>query len=735
MSERLSPPVAKKVPQLRRHHGREFCDNYEWLRDADSPDTRAYLEAENAYTTQQLAPLEPLRDTLYEEFRARIKETDMSVPARSGSYWYFTRTYEGKSYGVHCRAPVAAQYRDAPMDPAGWEPPEITDEPLPDEQVLLDGNAEAEGHDFFSLGALAVSFSENLLAYSTDTVGDERYTLRFRSLDGSAAPAEEIPTIAPGVTFSRDDRFVFYVTVDDAWRPDTVWRHRVGTDPAQDVIVYHEPDDSFWVGCGLSRSEQYLQIVVGSKITSEVWMLDATAPEGEPWCVRPREHGVEYDVEHGRWAGTDHLVITHNATDPNFVVSRAAVEPVESLRDLDQMVAPRPGMRVEGVDCFMTVCVLSYRENALARVAIAPIVDDSGQPVTHPDTAPAGRLAPFTPIDYDEELYTSGLGANGEWVTPVLRLGYGSYISPSRVEDMTIATGERVLRREQEVLGGYDRTAYVQRRDVATAPDGVQVPISLVMSTATAARVDAGATAPLLLYGYGSYETSMDPYFSVGRLSLLDRGVIYAVAHVRGGGEMGRTWYDDGKMLHKRNTFTDFVACADHLLDQGITSRDALVAEGGSAGGLLMGAVANMAPDRFAGIIAQVPFVDPLTSILMPELPLTVIEWDEWGNPLDSAEVYDYMASYAPYENVRNQQYPAMYVITSLNDTRVLYVEPAKWVAKLRDTAPSTNDAAEGVILQCEMDAGHGGVSGRYDAWRQAAMEHAWMLWTVGIRQ
>ena len=732
---RLNPPVAKRSPVVRDHHGRTFVDDYEWLRDTDNPDTIAYLKAENAYTEQQLQPLHPLRDTLYAELRSRIKETDMSVPSRNASYWYFSRTYEGKSYGVNCRVPVAAEYADNPLDPAGWEPPEITEEALLGEEVLIDGNTEAEGHEFFALGAVAVSFGETLLAYSTDTVGDERYTLRFRSLDGNAAPGEEIPRIAPGVTFSRDDKYVFYVTVDEAWRPDTVWRHELGTDPAEDVQIFHEPDESYWVGCGMTRSEQYLQIVVGSKITSEVWMLDATNPTGEPWCVRPREHGVEYDVEHGRWGGTDHLLITHNCDAPNFAVARAAVGPVESFAALDTVVPSRSGVRVEGVDCFMTAAVLSYRENAIPRFALARIVDADGRPVTTAEAAAAGQLTEFEPVEFDEDLYTSGLGANGEWATPSLRIGYGSYISPGRVEDMVIATGERTLRREQEVLGGYDRTRYVQRRVFATAPDGVQVPISLVMSATTAAGVDAGTPAPALLYGYGSYEASMDPYFSVGRLSLLDRGVIFAVAHIRGGGEMGRTWYDDGKLLKKRNTFTDFVACADHLLDNGITTRDTLVAEGGSAGGLLMGAVANMAADRFAGIIASVPFVDPLTSILMPELPLTVIEWDEWGNPLHNAEVYDYMASYAPYENVTNQRYPAMYVITSLNDTRVLYVEPAKWVAKLRATAPSTNDPEHGVILQCEMEAGHGGVSGRYEAWKQASMENAWLLWTVGIRQ
>lgn len=729
---RLSPPVAEKRPRTRIHHGRKFVDDYEWMRDAEDPATRAYLEAENAYTEQQLEALRPLQETVYAEMRSRIKETDMSVPSRSGSYWYFSRTTEGKSYGAHCRVPVEQRFVDDPLDPAGWVPPKVTEgTPLEGEELLLDGNVEAEGHDFFALGAMAVSFGENLMAFSTDTVGDERYTLRFRSLDGSPAPGEQIPRIAPGVTFSRDDRYVFYVTVDESWRPDTVWRHELGTDPSEDVRIFHEPDEAYWVGFGMTRSEQYLQMVVASKITSEVWLLDADDPTGELWCVRPREVGVEYEIEHGRWGGEDRLVVVHNHGAPNFCVAQAPVAPISEFAALEELVPHRAAVRVDGVDCFMTAVVLSYREDALPRFAMARVSDERGVPAASPDAAADGVLGPFEPVEFDEELFTSGLGANGEWATPTLRCGFGSFVTPGQVFDLDIASGARTLLRQQEVLGGYEPEGYVQRREWARAADGVAVPISLVMSRETAARIDTGTPAPTLLYGYGSYETSLDPYFSVGRLSLMDRGMVYAIAHVRGGGEMGRTWYEDGKLLNKRNTFTDFVACADHLLASGVTRPEQLVAEGGSAGGLLMGAVANLAPDRFAGILASVPFVDPLTSILMPELPLTVIEWDEWGNPLDSAEVYDYMKSYAPYENVEAKQYPDLFVITSLNDTRVLYVEPAKWVAKLRELSPTANQPGR-LLLQCEMEAGHGGVSGRYEAWKQAAWELAWILRKAG---
>lgn len=735
-SARLEPPVAAKVPVVRGpHHGREFVDDYEWMRDPDSPDTRAHLEAENAYTDQELAPIESLRERVYDEIRSRIKQTDMSVPTRSGSWWYFSRTEEGKSYGRYCRVPVDRRFVDAPLDVAGWVPPEIEAAgALEGEQLLLDGNVEAEGHDFFSLGAFATNFAEDLVAYSTDVVGDERYTLRFRALaESTVAPDEVIRDIAPGVTFSRDDRFVFYVTVDEAWRPDTVWRHELGTDPASDVRIFHEPDEAYWVGVGMTRSERFLEIVLGSKVTSEAWLLDSSDPTGEFWCVRPREEGVEYDVEHAAWGGEDRLVLTHNAGAPNFVVGHGPVAPVAEWSSLVELVPHRDDVRVEGVDSFLTALVLSYRENALPRVAVARL---RGAEAPLDGAAPAtssGELGEFEPVDFDEELYTSGLGANGEWITPVLRMGYGSYVTPGRVYDVTIDSGARTLLREQEVLGDFDPSAYVQRREWATAPDGTRVPVSLVMSVGTAARIESGSPAPTLLYGYGSYESSMDPYFSVGRLSLMERGMVYAVAHVRGGGEMGRTWYEDGKVLHKKNTFTDFIACADRLVEAGVSETATLIAEGGSAGGLLMGAVANMAPERFRGILASVPFVDPLTSILMPELPLTVIEWDEWGNPLADPEVYDYMASYAPYDNVEAKDYPAMLVVTSLNDTRVLYVEPAKWVAKLRELSTSANEPGCGVLLQCEMDAGHGGVSGRYEAWRQSALELSWVLATAGI--
>ncbi|MFD4293382.1 S9 family peptidase [Rhodococcus sp. NPDC058532] len=700
-----APPVAKKVPQPRTHHGDTFVDDYEWLRDKSDPEVVAYLEAENAHTDARTEHLGPLREAIFGEIKSRTQETDLSVPSRMGQWWYYSRSFEGKQYGVHCRCPIASA--------DDWTPPVLTtDAEIPGEQVLLDGNELAEGHDFFALGALSVTLDGSLLAYSVDTAGDERYLLRFKNLDSGDLLADEIAGTAPGATWSLDNRHVFYLTVDEAWRPDTVWRHELGTPRSADVRVFHEPDERYWVGFGSTRSEKYLTIWIGSKITSEIWYLDSADPEGEFTVVLPREEGVEYAVDHAVVGGEDRFLILHNgAADgvkaENFTLVDA---PVADPTEQRTLIEHRADVRLEDVDAFAGHLVVTYRREALTRLAVWPLTG-----------AGYGELRE---LEFGEELYSVGAGSTPEWESPLLRLGYTSFITPSRVYDLEIASGALLLRKEQPVLGGYDPTDYEQHRDWATAADGTRIPISIVR------RRGADADpAPLLLYGYGSYESSIDPGFSVARLSLLDRGMVFAVAHVRGGGEMGRHWYEDGKMLSKKNTFTDFVSCARHLVDTGRTAPDRMIADGGSAGGLLVGAVANLAPELFAGILANVPFVDPLTSILDPSLPLTVIEWDEWGNPLADKDVYDYMRSYSPYENVGAHDYPAILAITSINDTRVLYVEPAKWVAKLR----ATKTGAAPLLLKTEMSAGHGGVSGRYEKWREVAFEYAWVLDTVGL--
>jgi len=692
------PPIAPRIPLERAHHNDVVIDDYEWMRDKESPQLIAHLEAENAWTDAETADTAELREQLFEEIKNRTRETDLSVPVREGGWWYYTRTVEGQQYGIHCRAPIG--------DPADWTPPRV--EPggsLDGEQVLLDDNIAAEGLDFYSLGSFDVTGDGGTLLYAVDTEGDERYTLRLRDLATGDDLGDEVHGTSAGAVFDASGRYVFYTTVDDAWRPDTVWRHAVGTPSSDDVTVFHEPDERYWVGVGLTRSRRYLEIEVGSKITSEARILDAGDPTGEFTVVWPRREGVEYSIEHAVIDGDDRLLVVHNDDAVDFEVADVAAADPEGERRV--LVPHAVGTRIEGIDAFAGHLVLEYRREALPRVAVLRLGDDAG----------------FVEIPFAEQLFSVGAGGNPDWDQPVVRLHYGSFVTPSTVNDYDVATGELTMLKQQEVVGGYDPASFVQRREWATASDGTSIPISLVYR---GDLVVEGVPAPAVLYGYGSYEHSIDPGFAISRLSLLDRGVVFAVAHVRGGGELGRAWYENGKTLTKRNTFTDFVAAAEHLTAIGVTAPDRLVAEGGSAGGLLVGAVANLAPEAFAGILAVVPFVDPLTSILDPSLPLTVIEWDEWGDPLHDEEVYRLMKSYSPYENVREVAYPRILAITSINDTRVLYVEPAKWVARLREVGAS-------VLLRTEMSAGHGGVSGRYESWRKRAFELGWVLDVLGL--
>ncbi|MXP23989.1 prolyl oligopeptidase family serine peptidase [Gordonia sp. HNM0687] len=704
----VTAPVAKKVPSERTHHGDTFVDHYEWLRDKNDPEVIAYLEGQNAFTETHTAQLDGLRKDIFGEIKSRTQETDMSVPSRRGRYWYYARTEEGKQYAIRCRCPIA--------DDDDWTPPEVTaDEPLTGEEILLDANVEAEGHDFFSLGGLTVSDDGNWLAYSTDVIGDERYTLRFKDLRNGELLDDVIANTAGGAVWSADAKHVFYQTVDDAWRPDTVWRHDIGAG-RDDVRVFHEPDERFWVGMGSTRSDKYLMIGVGSKITTEVYVLAADDPTGEFRSVAPRVDGVEYSVEHAVIGGTDQFVIVHNDVRDGVKAENFAIDiaPVDDPTNRRELIAHDPERRIEDLDAFRDYLVLSYRRAALPKLAIADLRGVDGVP------APAD----FHEVEFREELCSAGLAANPEWATPKLRIGYGSFVDPTEVLDLDVATGDLTLLKRQPVLGGYDATDYVQTREWATAVDGTRIPLSIVRRKG----VDETRPAPLLLYGYGSYETSIDPSFSVSRLSLLDRGVVFVLAHIRGGGEMGRYWYDNGKTLTKKNTFTDFVDAARHLVDAQWTTPQQMVAEGGSAGGLLMGAVANLAPELFNGVLASVPFVDALTSILDPSLPLTVIEWDEWGNPLHDPDVYAYMRSYSPYENVEAKPYPPILALTSLNDTRVLFTEAAKWVARLQELSTSDNP----ILLKTEMSAGHGGVSGRYKQWEEVAFELAWILQQTG---
>ncbi|MGK5680288.1 S9 family peptidase [Actinoplanes sp. URMC 104] len=684
-----SPPTVRQAPAERTFHGDTVVDEYSWLADKENPETIAYLKAENAWTDRATAHLGELRDRVFNEIRSRTQETDLSVPSRKGAYWYYTRTEEGKQYGIHCRVPVRAGETD---------PPSTTDQP--GEEVLLDGNALAEGKEFFALGTFDVSVDGNWLAYSTDFTGDERFTLRVKDLRTGEVLPDEVPDTSYGSAWSADGSALFYITVDEAWRPYRVWRHTIGRPATDDVIVFEEPDERFWVGVGLTRSEKFVVIDASSKVTSEVRVIPAETPAAEPILIAPREQGVEYSIEHH---GHRFLVL-HNRDAEDFALAYTSAD---NPGDWVEMIPHEPGTRLESVDAFARHIVVSQRRAGLTGLRV--ITDGSTDAYE---------------MEFPEPIYSVGLAGNPEYETATVRISYTSMVTPESVYDVDLTTRSMTLRKRKPVLGGYDPADYEQFREWAQAPDGTQVPISIVARKGT----PRDGTAPALLYGYGSYEISVDPYFSVARLSLLDRGVVFAIAHIRGGGEMGRRWYEQGKLLAKRNTFTDFVACAQTLVRKEWTSADRLVARGGSAGGLLMGAVANLAPEAFAAIVAEVPFVDPLTSILDPSLPLTVTEWEEWGNPIESAEVYAYMKAYSPYENVGKLPYPKILAMTSLNDTRVQYHEPAKWIARLRAVAPDGD-----YLLKTEMDSGHSGPSGRYDAWKEEAFVLAWVLDVLGL--
>lgn len=695
MTEIPAPPVAKQVPAERTVHGDTVVDEYAWLKDRDDADTVAYLEAENVHTQAATAHTKTLQDEIFDEIKSRTLETDLSVPARHHDWWYYTRTLEGSQYPIHCRS------RTEPALPA--DPAEPIVSPA-DEQVLLDQNELAGDSPYFALGAFDVSPDGRLLAYSTDFDGGEKYTLRFKDLETGATLADEVPGTYYGSAWAADGSALFYTTVDDAMRPYRVWRHLLGTEAAADVVVHEETDERFFAGVGLTRSEQYVVIELGSQITSETWVLAADDPRGEFRVVQPREQGVEYSLDHTG----DSFFIVHNkdALDFELVVAPAGAPGRENWRPV---LPHTPGVRVTGVDAFAGHLVVSMRREGRTELHVMPLAD--------------GMPGPGRDIGFDEPVRTVRPGGNPEFDTTVFRLGYTSLTTPSSVYDYDVAGGELTLRKRQPVLGGVDLSAYESVREWATADDGTRVPISLVKRRDT----PRDGSAPCVLYGYGAYEASMDPWFSIARLSLLDRGYVFAIAHVRGGGELGRRWYEDGKLLHKRNTFTDFIACGDHLVSAGWTSRDRLAGRGGSAGGLLIGAVANLSAGTFATLVGEVPFVDALNTILDPTMPLTVVEWEEWGNPVDSADVYAYMKSYSPYENVAARAYPAILATAGLNDPRVGYHEPAKWVARLRATA--TGDRP--LLLKTEMGAGHGGPSGRYDAWRDEAFTLAFIIDTT----
>ncbi|MGO9027062.1 MAG: S9 family peptidase [Acidimicrobiales bacterium] len=698
------PPSPERRPVELVAHGDVRVDDWYWLRDKDDPAVIDHLKAENAYTEAATTHTADLRQRLFDEMVARIEETDLSVPARKGPWLYYSRTVEGSSYGIHCRRPA-----DGPEDA---------------EEVILDENALADGHEYFALGNLAVSPDHRWLAYSTDTTGAERYTMRFVDLTTGGESAESLEDTSYGMAWANDNATVFVIRVDAAMRPYQLWRHRVGAEPAGDVLVYEEPDERFYLGVGRTKDDRFVLLGLDSKVTSEYRVLPADDPGGDFTLVEGRRQGIEYSVDHDRGdrdggrAGR-FLIVTNDGAEDFRLMEAPDDRP--GRRAWSEVIPGRPGVRLDAVDPFAGHLVVYEREDGETRMRVV----DAATGIS-------------TPVEQPESPSTVWGGTNLEYDTSTLRYEYTSMVTPRSVFDLDLRSGVSELRKRQPVLGDFDPEHYRTERRWARSEDGTRVPISLVYRTdLVGTSVLPGAGAPCLLYGYGSYEASMDPTFSSLRLSLLDRGFVFAIAHVRGGGEMGRHWYEDGKLLDKPNTFADFVACARTLIDEGWTAPDRLVARGGSAGGLLIGAVANLAPELFRAMVAEVPFVDCLTTILDDTLPLTVLEWEEWGNPVEDPEVYEVMKSYSPYDNVRAVdahgvpvRYPDILATGGLSDPRVGFWEPAKWVAKLRAANPDNR-----VLLKTEMGAGHGGPSGRYDAWRDEAFVYAFILDALGLTE
>ncbi|HEX6311739.1 MAG TPA: S9 family peptidase, partial [Acidimicrobiia bacterium] len=590
--EPVRPPVAPRRPRVLRAHGDERVDDWYWLRDRDDPEVRAYLEAENEYTQAVAAATEKLRARLYDEIVGRVQETDASAPVPKGPYEYFTRSIEGRQYAIHCR-----RSRGTPGLPDAFSPPGHD----AGEEVMLDENVLAAGHGYFALGGFALSPDHRLLAYSTDVTGGERYELRFRDLASGADLPDVVPDVYYGLAWANDDRTVFYTRPDEAMRPWQVWRHAIGTSADEDVLVRQEDDDRYYASVERTRTGRLVVLTFGSKLTTEVWLVDADSPDAPPRIVEPRTQGVEYHVEHHASApGEERLYVLTNADGAEGFKLMAAPVTSPGRTGWAEVVAHRPGVRLEDVDAFAGHLVLSERAEGLERLVVHRLAD--------------GDVAT---VEMPEPVYSAWVGANAEFDTTTLRFGYSSLATPASAYDYDLDSRTTTLVKRQPVRGGYDPAEYETERVWATAPDGLRVPISLVHRRG----VVRDGSAPLLLYGYGSYEASIDPTFSSARLSLLERGFVWAVAHVRGGGELGRDWYEHGRLAHKPNTFTDFIACAEHLVGERYTSPDRLVARGGSAGGLLMGAVANARPELFRAVVAEVPFVDCLTTILDETLP------------------------------------------------------------------------------------------------------------------
>jgi oligopeptidase B len=677
----MPAPSALRRAVEREIHGDRLVDDYGWLRHRQDPAVMEHLEAENRYAAEVTAHLEGLRQTIFEEIKSKVKETDLSAPARRHGWWYGTETAEGRQY------PRFVRWPDRNGRPAG------------ESEVVLDLNALAAGKEFCSLGIQEISPDQKLVAYAVDYRGDEDFTLRFRDLTTGVDLEDVISSTYYGGAWSADGSFFFYSTLDAAHRPFRLWRHRLGTDQREDSLVYEEANERFTLEPGITRDHAFVLVHLDSPTTSEVLAIPATDPEAPPFSLRGRRPGVRYQAEHqnGRW-----LIVTDEEARNGKVMSY----PADDLADEagTEVIAHDPAAKVARVMPFARHLVIAGRRHGLPSITVIP---DGGEPFD---------------LSFEEPAYQLQLGENLEYDSPTVRLEYQSFVTPPRVIDVDLDSGELTVVKETEIPGEYHPADYVQRRIWAPGQDGTMVPVSLVYHRETS------LPAPVLVYGYGAYESVIDPWFSPPRFSLLDRGVVYATAHIRGGGEMGRLWHEGGRMAHKHNSFDDFIAVTEHLIAEGIAQPGRIAARGVSAGGLLMGAVTTMRPDLWAVVIAEVPFVDVINTMLDPTIPLTVAEWEEWGDP-SIPEHYRWMIEYSPYDNTRPARYPAVLATAGLNDTRVAYWEPAKWVARLREA----NQGEQPIVLKTEMGAGHSGASGRYQSWREQAFILAFILDRLGI--
>ena len=678
----LTPPQAKVLPTTLEKHGHQRIDNYYWLNKRDNPEVLAYLTAENEYAKAAMAHREGLEEALFEEIRGRIKQTDLSVPYKLDDYFYYTRFEEGKEYPLYCRKLRTLEA---------------------DEELMLDVNVVAEGHEYCSVGGLAISFGQGILAYAVDTQGRRIYTIRFKDLGSGELLPDMIPEVTGNLAWANDNRTLFYSKQDPATlRSFQIYRHSLGTEGGQDELVYEETDETFSASVFKTKSKRYLMITSHQTVSTEYRYLDANDPLGEFQVLVPRERDHEYDVDHYQ----DAFYIRTNFRAKNFRLMTTTVgKPAKE--HWQEMIPHREDVLLESFELFQDYLVVEERKRGLIQLRVLP-----------------WKGGDEHYLDFGEPTYFASLGENPEFNTPLLRFVYTSMTTPNSVFDYNMATREKTLLKQEEVLGGFDTTHYQTERLWASARDGMQVPISLVYRKG----LEKNGKNPLLLYGYGAYGASMDASFSSSRISLLDRGFVFAIAHVRGGEELGREWYERGKLLNKKNTFADFIDCAEYLLREGYTNQERLFAMGGSAGGLLMGAVVNMRPDLFKGVVAQVPFVDVVTTMLDSNIPLTTGEYDEWGDP-NQSDYYQYILSYSPHDNVQAKAYPHLLVTAGLHDSQVQYWEPAKWVAKLRAIKTDENL----VLLKTTMEAGHGGLSGRFRRFKELAFIYAFLLDLAGI--